>query len=266
MPSRGGPNGTERTLHLTARYYRWYPPGAHLGHTEENLALSLSETAFLLVDVYCQGPQRQIIEKIVADEHAQLWYDITVNNIAPAVRFAREIGLPVIYANNSAPRVALEHSEFADKLRKSLGFDMTEDFTEPMIDPREYHHGPQVQLQFPAAVDPQPGDYFVRKHCYSSFFDTRLDTLLRNLHIHNLICAGFVADACLFTTIADALFRNYKVILLRDCTLASELPHEVQEMKHTQRMILWIESIIGSTVTSSEFTKACEETLADIGK
>ena len=257
MPSRGNRSEGKRTLRLTPRYYRWYPSEAHLGYTEEAVCLDLDETAFLLVDVYCTGPQQQLMDRVVGDKYTQLWHAITVQNIAPALRAARAIGLPIIYVNNSAPRVALEHSEFAEKLRKSLGFDMTEAFTEPMVDPREYHQGPAVQLQFPAAVKPQPEDHFVRKHCYSGFFDTRLDTLLRNLRVHNLICVGFVADACLFTTITDAVFRNYKVILLRDCTLASELPHEVEEMRNTQRMVLWIETIIGTTVTSMEFVQAC---------
>jgi len=259
MPSRGNRSERKRTLRLTPRYYRWYPSEAHLGYTEEAVCLDLDETAFLLVDVYCTGAQQQLMERVVGDKYTQLWHDITVQNIAPALRAARAIGLPIIYVNNSAPRVALERSEFAEKLRKSLGFDMTKAFTEPMVDPREYHQGPAVQLQFPAAVEPQPGDHFVRKHCYSGFFDTRLDTLLRNLHVHNLICVGFVADACLFTTIADAVFRNYKVILLRDCTLASELPHEIEELKQTQRMVLWIETIIGTTVTSMEFVQACSD-------
>ena len=261
MPSHGDRSEREKALQLTPRYYRWYPSEAHLGYAEETVDLGLDETAFLLVDVYCAGPQQPLMERTIGDKYMQLWYDITVQNIAPALRAARAIGLPIIYVNNSAPRVALEHSAFAEKLRKSLGSDMTQDFSEPMVDPREYHQGPAMQLQFPAAVEPQPGDHLVRKHCYSGFFDTRLDTLLRNLRVHNLICAGFVADACLFTTIADAVFRNYKVILLRDCTLASELPHEFEGLQHTQRMVLWIETIIGTTVTSEEFVQACDNSL-----
>lgn len=256
----------ERALRLTPRYYRWYPSEAHLGYTEETVHLNLDKTAFLLVDVYCPEPEEQLIKRATGDSYVQLWYDITVRNIAPALRSARSIGLPIIYVNNSGPRVALEHSEFAEKLRKSLGFEMAEAFTEPMVDPREYHYGPQGQLRFPAAVEPQPGDHYVRKHFYSGFFETRLESLLRNLGIHNLICVGFVADACLLTTIVDAVFRNFKVILLRDCTLASELPHEIEEMKHTERMVLWIETIIGSTVTSAAFTAACDELLAGNGE
>lgn len=250
-------------LRLTARYYRWYPPEEHLGYALEELHLPVQNTALLLVDIYSAEPEPVLTQMSGASRFAQVWHEITVQNIAPALRAARSAGLPVIYATNSAPRIATERSEFAAKLRKSLGFELKENFTEPTVDPMEYHQGPPAALQLPAEVRPQPGDHYVRKHVYSGFFDTRLDTLLRNLGIRNLICVGFVADACLFTTIADALFRNYKVILLRDCTMASELPNDVEEMQHTNRMLLCIETIIGSTVTSSEFVAACGQVTAD---
>lgn len=251
-------------LTLDTRYYRWYPPEKHLGYAVERVALDPADTAFLLVDVYCSEPDERFFQGAVSDRSLQNWHRISVENIAPALSAARALGLPIVYVTNSAPRAALERSEFADKLRKSLGFDPTLDFTEPMVDPREYHQGPKVQLQFPAVLEPQPGDHYVRKHVFSGFLDTRLDALLRNLRVHNLICVGFIADACLFFTMADALFRNYKVILLRDCTLASELPDEVEGLCNTQRSILWIETIIGSTVTSSEFVAACQEAGAAI--
>lgn len=245
-----------RMLDLNLRYYRWFPPEKHLGFTTENCTLDISTTAFLLVDVYCLEPESHFLTHTHHDDYGKLWYDITVNNIAPALQIARGLGLPVIYVTNSAPKIGLEQSQFAEKLQKSQGFDLTEAFVEKGIDPKEYHQGPLVQLQFPESIKPRNEDYYIRKHAYSGFFDTRLDSLLRNLKIKNLICVGFVADACLFTTIADAVFRNYKVILLRDCTLASELPGEVKEMKNTERIILWIETIFGTSITSSEFIQA----------
>ena len=42
-------------LALPVRYYRMYPPEAYLGYAEELLSLPLSETAFMLVDVYGLG-------------------------------------------------------------------------------------------------------------------------------------------------------------------------------------------------------------------
>ena len=73
-------------------------------------------------------------------------------------------------------------------------------------------------------IAPQSDDYYIRKYVYSGFWDTRLDSLLRNLGIRTLVCAGFAADICLLGTMIDALYRNYRIVLLRDATQAVEIP------------------------------------------
>jgi len=64
------------------------------------------------------------------------------------------------------------------------------------------------------------------------------------------------------STVLDALYRNFKVILLRDCTLASELPHEIDTMAFTKRMLLWFEALVGVTVDSQVFITACHAVTA----
>lgn len=250
-------------LNLKARYYRWFPAEEHLGYGEETLVIHPAEAAFVLVDVYLPGMAREVDDTRPGEEAAlslkdyQLWRDITLEHIGPALSAAREAALPIIYVTNSGPRVALGHSAFAHKLRQSLGFEMEGAFTEDCVDPREYHFGPSEQLRFPEPVAPRPGDFYIRKHTYSGFFETRLESLLRNLGVRNLICVGFRLDACLMSTVLDALYRNFKVILLRDCTLASELPHEIDAMAFTRRMLLWFEALVGVTVDSGDFIAAC---------
>jgi len=250
-------------LSLNARYYRWFPAEEHLGYAEEALVLDPSETAFLLVDVYLPGGGGEEDESGHGEDAAlsqkdyRLWRDITVEHIGPALAAARSAGLPVVYVTNSGPRIALARSQFARKLHQSLGFEAADAFREEAVDPREYHYGGVSQLCFPDAVAPQPGDYYIRKHVYSGFHATRLESLLRNLGIRNLVCVGFRLDACLMSTALDALFRNFNVILLRDCTLASELPHEIDDMAFTRRMLVWFEALVGVTVASRDFIAAC---------
>ena len=83
--------------------------------------------------------------------------------------------------------------------------------------------------------------------------------LLRYLDIKNLFVVGFSADACLMTTIIDALWRNYKVIMLRDCTLANDFPEEQEELLGTQRMVKMMESLYCVSVTSEEFIAAARD-------
>ncbi len=58
------------------------------------------------------------------------------------------------------------------------------------------------------------------------------------------------------TTIIDALWRNYKTILLRDCTLANDFPEEQAELLGTQRMVKMMESLYCVSITSQEFIES----------
>jgi Amidases related to nicotinamidase len=56
----------------------------------------------------------------------------------------------------------------------------------------------------------------VRKHRFSAFFDTRLDTLLRMKGIRMLIVCGVSTTLCVETSVRDAYQRDYDVIVARD--------------------------------------------------
>ena len=58
------------------------------------------------------------------------------------------------------------------------------------------------------------------------------------------------------TTLIDALWRNYKVILLRTCTIANDFPEEQAELLGTQHMVMMMESLYYVSITSLEFIEA----------
>jgi hypothetical protein len=47
-------------------------------------------------------------------------------------------------------------------------------------------------------------------------------------------------------------------VLVRDCTLAAELPEEVDEFVQTKRITQWIETFLGPTTTTAEFLEAAQ--------
>jgi len=72
-----------------------------------------------------------------------------------------------------------------------------------------------------AVVDelaPQPSDIRVDKYRMSGFWDTPLDSMLKNLGRTTLLFAGVNADQCVLCTLQDANFLGYDCILLEDCT------------------------------------------------
>ncbi|MBD2103506.1 cysteine hydrolase family protein [Leptolyngbya sp. FACHB-261] len=72
-----------------------------------------------------------------------------------------------------------------------------------------------------AVVDelaPDPSDIRVDKYRMSGFWDTPLDSILRNLGRTTLFFAGVNADQCVMATLQDANFLGYDCLLLSDCT------------------------------------------------
>jgi nicotinamidase-related amidase len=60
-------------------------------------------------------------------------------------------------------------------------------------------------------------DIHIDKFRMSGFFDTCLDSVLRNLDIKTLLFAGVNADQCVLATLMDANFLGYDCVFLDDC-------------------------------------------------
>lgn len=67
-------------------------------------------------------------------------------------------------------------------------------------------------------LEPQAEDIRVDKYRMSGFWDTPLDSILRNLGKTTLLFAGVNADQCVMATLQDANFLGYDCILVQDCT------------------------------------------------
>ena len=242
-------------IELPIRYFRFYPADRPYGETAKFLSLELNELALLLVDVYHAAGNPESTELVHTSWDIK-WKEIIDGSLVPLISTAREVGLPIIYVSNSSPRIEIKHSPFGHRLLESLGFDPTSDFREPDVNPFEFDSGEPIQLIIPPRIAPQPGDYFIRKHTYCGFFETRLNSLLSNLGVRNLLIAGFAGDVCVMFTMAGAVFRGYTSVLVRDGILATEFPSEINNFPHTQRTITWIESFLGPSTTSQEFISA----------
>ncbi|MYS92339.1 isochorismatase family protein [Streptomyces sp. SID5464] len=66
-------------------------------------------------------------------------------------------------------------------------------------------------------LEPDARDIRITKHRMSGFFDTPLDSVLRNLRVDTLLFAGVNADQCVLATLTDAACLGYDAVLLEDC-------------------------------------------------
>jgi ureidoacrylate peracid hydrolase len=64
-------------------------------------------------------------------------------------------------------------------------------------------------------------DIFVTKRRYSAFFNTDLDLTLRDLGTETVIVMGVVTNICVRSTVHDAFFHGYRVVVPEDCVAAT---------------------------------------------
>jgi nicotinamidase-related amidase len=61
-----------------------------------------------------------------------------------------------------------------------------------------------------------PADLHVAKYRMSGFWDTPLDSVLKNLRVDTLLFAGVNVDQCVLATLTDAACLGYDVVLVED--------------------------------------------------
>jgi len=133
-------------------------------------------------------------------ERAQL----IIPNIEKLSSVARKSGVNVIYLNDAHYESDFENKRWgAHALKETRGSEVIEE------------------------LRPKKGDYVVEKRTYSGFFETGLDTLLKSLNVKTIYLAGLHTNVCARHTAADAFFRGYEIVAVKDGLQAfSEKDHK----------------------------------------
>ena len=71
------------------------------------------------------------------------------------------------------------------------------------------------------ALHRAPNDIVVPKRRYSAFFGTDLDLHLRERHIAIVLVIGVVTNICVRSTVHDAFFLGYEVVVPVECVAAT---------------------------------------------
>jgi ureidoacrylate peracid hydrolase len=76
--------------------------------------------------------------------------------------------------------------------------------------------------EFVKGCEPRPAEPVVVKHRYSAFVNTDLDLILRSVGVRILFLTGATTNICVESTARDAFMRDYEVVVVQDCTGATE--------------------------------------------
>jgi ureidoacrylate peracid hydrolase len=92
---------------------------------------------------------------------------------------------------------------------------------------------------------PHDNDLVIYKNRYSGFYDTDLDEQLRARRIDTLIAVGATTSVCVESTVRDATFRDYRCLVVEDCTaepIGSDAPRTNKDASLTvlELLFAWI--------------------------
>lgn len=125
-------------------------------------------------------------------------------------------------------------------------------------DPEERVWGPHAMAGTPGAdvieeLAPQPGDVVLPKRFYSSFFETGLDSLLRQNDVDEVIITGQHTNICVRHTSSDAFNGGYDITVPDDATAMFEEPGMTDDDYSRQQRdaLAYLKKVYGARVMST---------------
>jgi nicotinamidase-related amidase len=180
----------------------------------QSVVVDLNRTALVVIDM-----QNDFCTKNGWVDHLGVDYSPDRAPIAPLRRLLpplRQAAMPVIWVNWGNRPDLLNMPPNQIHLYKPTGVGIG--LGEPL--PGSGAHVLEKDSWAAAVVDelkPLPGDVMVDKYRISGFWDTPLDSILKNLGTRTILFAGVNTDQCVFCTLTDANFLGYGCIMLEDC-------------------------------------------------
>src|SRR5439155_10813498 len=178
--------------------------------------------------------------------------------IVPTARVlaaARKSGVTIVYLKteyrpdlsdlgpvDSPNWIALKRSRVGERVT-------TPDGTEGHIMIRETWN-----TQIVCELVPEPGDIVVSKHRFSGFYGTDLELILRGLFIEYLVFTGCTTSVCVESTMRDAMFRDFRCVLLADCT-AEPIGQGLSRSNHDASLFL-LQTVFGWISDSAHLIEA----------
>jgi ureidoacrylate peracid hydrolase len=165
---------------------------AHL--QDQRFHLDLARTAVVVIDMineFCKPGGRMVLpgyEALVAPQRA-------------IIESARAVEVPVLWVHDAhRPNMRLER-EWAKRTPHSLEGTWATEIIEDL--------------------GARPDEVHVIKRRYSAFFQTDLDLTLKDLQVNQLVIFGVVTNICVRSTVHDAFFNGYDVVVPSDACAAT---------------------------------------------
>ncbi|WP_132015292.1 cysteine hydrolase family protein [Hydrogenispora ethanolica] len=142
-----------------------------------------------------------------------------VARIKSVIEHFRANKLPVIYTVFSKTHQYLD--------RPKTGPFMSNRYPHLTVDQSDYFVKGEVYEE----LRPLPEEIVIHKPSYGAFFDTPLETILKNLGVTTVVICGTLTNYCCGTTARQAYERSYRVIFGSDITATDDPELQEAELK-----------------------------------
>ncbi len=104
------------------------------------------------------------------------------------------------------------------------------------------------------ALGQKNGDLHIAKRRFSGFFNTDLDLSLKDMVIDTVVVIGVVTNICVRSTVHDAFFHGYRVIVPEDCVAATGPREQISTLYDISTHFGWVshsQEVIGALLQGS---------------
>jgi ureidoacrylate peracid hydrolase len=210
----------------------------------EPITIDLSKTAVLVIDMQNDfGAKGGMFERAGIDISG---IRAVVPHVRSALTAARAASLPIIYLKMAfKPDLSDAGPITGPNLLKHAPLHVGDVVTAPDGSPSRILVRDTWNTEIIPELRPQPQDNVFYKSRFSGFYRTELDALLKRRGIEALFITGCTTSVCVESTVRDAMFRDYRCIVLEDCTaepIAATVPRSNHEASLLTMQILfgWI--------------------------
>lgn len=161
---------------------------------DERVVLDCSRTAVVVVDMineFCKPGGRMVLPG----------YDTLVPPQRAVIAAARDRQVPVIWVHDAHRPNVRRDREWAKRTPHCV----EKTWATAIIDD----------------LGAREDEIHVVKRRYSAFFQTDLDVTLKDLQVDQLVVFGVVTNICVRSTVHDAFFNGYEVVVPHDCCAAT---------------------------------------------
>lgn len=161
---------------------------------DERVVLDRRRTAVLVIDMineFCKPGGRMVLPG----------YEALVSPQLSVIASARAAGIPVLWVHDAHRANVRRDREWLKRTPHSVEGTWATEIIEDL--------------------GARPDEIHVTKRRYSAFFQTDLDVTLKDMMVDQLVVFGVVTNICVRSTVHDAFFNGYDVVVPQDCCAAT---------------------------------------------